>query len=421
METEVIENLMKFIHAADVHLDSPLCGLVRYEGAPLAQMQTATRRALINLVDLACREQVDFVIFSGDLYDGDWKDYNTGLFFNQQMVRLRDQQIQVFIVYGNHDAENVMTRQLRLPDNVRIFASREPQTYFLENQGVAIHGQSFATKVVTDDLSARYPVAVPQFFNIGVLHTALNGREGHAPYAPCSLANLTTQGYDYWALGHVHHRDVVAQQPYVVFPGNLQGRHSRETGAKGCYLVTVSAQQVIDFTFHSLDVMRWEMCTIDVSDVIEIDAILDRTRDLVQVMMQQAENRPLALRFVITGDSMIHAELQRQNLRWINELRSVVMETGDGMVWVEKVLLQTQPSRKIRHHPEGPLKELVEALHTLPQDAQMLQELGNQFRQLKNALPVEIADTDPQNPETIRHALAQAESLLLARLHAITV
>jgi len=262
---------------------------------------------------------------------------------------------------------------------------------------------------------------VPQFFNIGVLHTALNGREGHAPYAPCSLANLTTQGYDYWALGHVHHRDVVAQQPYVVFPGNLQGRHSRETGAKGCYLVTVSAQQVIDFTFHSLDVMRWEMCTIDVSDVIEIDAILDRTRDLVQVMMQQAENRPLALRFVITGDSMIHAELQRQNLRWINELRSVVMETGDGMVWVEKVLLQTQPSRKIRHHPEGPLKELVEALHTLPQDAQMLQELGNQFRQLKNALPVEIADTDPQNPETIRHALAQAESLLLARLHAITV
>jgi len=139
------------------------------------------------------------------------------------------------------------------------------------------------------------------------------------------------------------------------------------------------------------------------------------------VMMQQAENRPLALRFVITGDSMIHAELQQQNLRWINELRSIVMETGDGMVWVEKVLLQTQPSRKIRHHPEGPLKELVEALHTLPQDAQMLQELGNQFRQLKNALPVEIADTDPQNPETIRHALAQAESLLLARLHAITV
>lgn len=406
---------MKFIHAADIHLDSPLCGLVRYEGAPLAQVQTATRSALINLVELACREAVDFVIFSGDLYDGDWKDYNTGLFFNQQMLRLRDQHIQVFIVYGNHDAENVMTRQLRLPDNVQVFSSREPQTHFLDHVGVAIHGQSFATKAVTEDLSARYPAVIAQFFNIGVLHTALNGREGHAAYAPCSLANLTAQGYDYWALGHVHRRDVVAQQPYVVFPGNLQGRHSRETGAKGCYLVTVSEQQVVDLTFQALDVMRWEICTIDASELVDIEAILEKTREIVQATLQQADNRPLALRFVLHGQSALHSELHRQSVRWLNELRSVVIETGVGNVWVEKVQLHTQPLRKVRA-PEGPLQALVEALHTLPQDAQILQELGNQFRQLKNVLPVEITDFDPQATETIQQTLARVESLLLSRL-----
>lgn len=406
---------MKFVHAADIHLDSPLCGLARYENAPLEQMHSATRRALVNLVNLACHEQVDFVIFSGDLYDGDWKDYNTGLFFNQQMYRLRDQQIQVFIVYGNHDADNGMTKRLRLPDNVHVFSSSEPQTRMLEHLGVALHGQSFATRAVTEDLSARYPAAIPEFFNIGVLHTALNGREGHAPYAPCTLANLTAQGYDYWALGHVHHRDIVAQQPYIVFPGNLQGRHSRETGAKGCFLVTVAEQQVVDLTFHVLDVMRWELCTIDTSELIDIEVILDKTRDIVLATLQQADNKPLALRFILNGSSAIHAELHRQTTQWVNELRSVVSEVGNGNVWVEKVQLQTQPLRKVRS-PDGPLQTLIETLHALPQDVQTLQELSNQFRPLKNALPSEVADLDLQDPQTLQHVLPQVEALLLARL-----
>lgn len=408
---------MKFIHTADVHLDSPLCGLARYEGAPLEQMHSATRRALINLVDLAVRETVDFVLFSGDLYDGDWKDYNTGLFFNQQMYRLREQGIQVFVIYGNHDAENVMTRQLRLPDNVHLFSSREPQTHFLN--GVAIHGQSFATKAVTDDLSARYPAAIPNLFNIGMLHTALNGREGHAPYAPCSISNLSAHGYDYWALGHVHRRDVVAQQPYIVFPGNLQGRHSRETGAKGCYLVTVSEQHHVECHFEALDVLRWEVVTLELCEVTEIDSVLEKARERTFAALKQAEQRPLALRFILQGATAIHNELHRQNIRWINELRSIVMEVGEGNVWVEKVQLNTQPQRKTQIHPDSPLTALVEMLRTLPQDEQTLQELANQFRQLKNALPVEISEPDPQHPDTIRESLNPVESLLLTRLHSM--
>lgn len=409
--------MVKFIHAADVHLDSPLCGLSRYEAAPLEHIHTATRRALLNLVDLAVREAVDFVLFCGDLYDGDWKDYNTGLFFNQQMCRLREQGIEVFIVYGNHDAENVMTRQLRLPGNVHLFSSREPQTHFLD--GVAIHGQSFATKAVTDDLSARYPVAIPNLFNIGMLHTALNGREGHAPYAPCSINQLGTRGYEYWALGHVHRRDVVAQQPYIVFPGNLQGRHSRETGAKGCYVVTVSEQHQIECRFEAVDVLRWEVVTLDLRDVTELDMLLEKARNITFSTLQLAEQRPLALRFILQGATAIHNELHRQNTRWINEFRSMMMDAGDGNVWVEKVQIKTQPPRNTQIHPESPLTALIETLHTLPQDEQVLQELLNQFRPLKNALPIEIAELDLQNPDMIRNSLTEVESLLLARLQSM--
>ncbi len=195
--------MFKFIHTADIHLDSPLRGLSRYEGAPVERLRGATREAFCNLVQFAIDEEVQFVIIAGDLFDGDWKDYNTGLFFASQMSKLRENEIRVFIVSGNHDAASAITRKLHYPDNVRFFISDSPEAIRIEEIGVALHGQSFAQRDVTNNLAANYPSAEPDYYNIGVLHTALNGREGHAGYAPCSIADLSAKNYDYWALGHV--------------------------------------------------------------------------------------------------------------------------------------------------------------------------------------------------------------------------
>ena len=236
---------MRFIHAADLHIDSPLRGLSRYPGPPLERLRGATRRALERLVDLALAEQVDFVLLAGDLYDRDWPDFHTGLFVRSQMVRLGQAGIRVFIVQGNHDAHGVITRQVSWPDNVKLFSSRSAETVHWAEIGVAIHGRSFPDRAVPEDLVPDYPPAVPGCFNIGLLHTSLTGMEGHDTYAPTSVAVLQTKGYDYWALGHVHQRQVVSQQPRVVYPGNMQGRHARETGAKGCELVKLLDQHKV--------------------------------------------------------------------------------------------------------------------------------------------------------------------------------
>lgn len=229
--------MFKFIHAADIHLDSPLRGLARYEGAPVAELRSATRQALEGLIRTAIEEEVAFVLLAGDLYDGDWRDYNTGLFFASQMSKLRKVGIKVFLISGNHDAQSQITKTIRLPDNVRQLSTRKPETVLLENVGVAIHGRGFATRAVTEDISATYPDARAGYFNIGMLHTSANGREGHEPYAPCTVQGLAAKGYDYWALGHVHKREVLSEDPWIVFSGNIQGRHIREQGAKGCSLV----------------------------------------------------------------------------------------------------------------------------------------------------------------------------------------
>ena len=236
---------MKFIHAADLHLDSPLTGLERYEGVPIDAVRGATRRALENLVGLALDNDVAFVLIAGDVYDGDWPDYNTGLFFAQQMGRLREAGVWVVIASGNHDAQSQISKTLRLPDNVIVLSAARPQSVEFEEHGVVIHGQSFTTRSVTEDLSLKYPEARAGLLNVGLLHTSLNGRPGHEPYAPCTLDGLLAKGYDYWALGHVHSREVAHEDPWVVFPGNTQGRHARETGAKGCSLVTVADGAVV--------------------------------------------------------------------------------------------------------------------------------------------------------------------------------
>ena len=236
---------MKFIHAADLHIDSPMRGLDTYDGAPVEALRGATRRALAALVELALREHVDLVVLAGDVYDRDLGDFRAALFFREQMVRLVRAGVRVFVVKGNHDAEGQISRRLPDVDGVHVFSARGAETIDIEPLGVAVHGRSFPDRAVPEDLVPSYPEPVPGRFNIGVLHTSLTGREGHDPYAPTSVETLTAKGYDYFALGHVHMREVVREAgPRIVFPGNLQGRHVGETGSKGCELVVVEGQRI---------------------------------------------------------------------------------------------------------------------------------------------------------------------------------
>ena len=250
---------MKFVHAADLHIDSPLRGLERYDGAPVELIRGATRRALEHLVELCLEEGAKLLLLAGDLYDGDWKDYSTGLFFCQQMARLREGGVTVVWIRGNHDAASRLTQHLRPTDNVHELSHARPSSLELEFDGaqIAVHGQGFPKAKVSDDLSERYPAPVSGAFNVGLLHTALDGREGHDAYAPCRVESLVNRGYDYWALAHVHQAAVLHERPHVVFCGNLQGRHIRESGPKGASLVVVEDGQVEAILPLHVDCVRW--------------------------------------------------------------------------------------------------------------------------------------------------------------------
>jgi len=331
---------VKFVHAADLHIDSPLRGLDKYEGAPAARLRAATRRALENLVALCIEERAAFLLLAGDVFDGTWKDFSTGLFFATQMTRLREAQIPVVIVRGNHDAASSITKNLRLPDNVRELSSKKPDTIELGDAGTCVHGQSFAQRAVTDDLAARYPDAVRGAFNVGLLHTCLDGREGHERYAPTTLEIMRAKGYDYWALGHVHAREVLSKDPWIVFPGNLQGRHARETGAKGCMLVTVEDRQVVAAEHRAVDVLRWAALSVD-ADSADAATLTGRIADQVRSALCAAHGRPVLARLTLTGSTELHGRLLGDTERLAAECRNAALD-ADGDLWVERVDVRTR-------------------------------------------------------------------------------
>jgi len=411
---------MKFVHAADLHIDSPLRGLARYEGAPVDAVRGATRRAFENLIALCLEEGAAFLLLAGDIYDGDWKDYGTGLFFLNQLARLRAAEIPVVLIRGNHDAESQITKHLRLPENVHELSVNAPSSFDLPAHGVRIHGQGFRTRAVTDDLAAGYPDATKGVFNVGLLHTAVGGRPGHENYAPCRLPTLIAKGYDYWALGHVHHREVLTTEPHIVFSGNLQGRHMRETGPKGASLVTVEDGHVVSVEHRALDAVRWELVKADVTNAESGHDVVDLARARLESALAAAQERVLAARVVLTGTTAAHATVLANKEQYTNEIRLAANDLP-GPIFIENIVVATRGAidlARVREQRDA-IGQVARSLQAMKDDPEAHAMLAAELAELAQRLPLKLREGDDAlvlDAARLAGIVADVEAMLIPRL-----
>ncbi len=428
-------SVRKILHAADVHLDSPLQNLEAYPDAPVEAFRGATRQALCNLVDLAIGQRVDLVVIAGDLYDGAWDDAHTGLFFVSQATRLREAAIPLVVIRGNHDAALLMTQTLRLPDNpdgsLLMLDHQKVDRRVFPSIGVAVHGRSFASRAEIEDLSRDYPPGIPGMFNLGLLHTCLTGSDGHENYAPTSPERLARKGYDYWALGHIHDRRQchTDDQPPIVFSGNIQGRHVRETGAKGCLLLSIDSASRISSEFHPLDVVRWSVFEHDTAGDERTDDAIDAFTPWLEAELQRAEHRPLAMRVRLFGSTSLHEDYHRAARALEGDLRSIAMQHGCGRVWFEQLRVRTEKKTAasssagftLGPDADGPYASLHHVLQQMRNDPQVRSDVATLLKPLWDKLPGElICDAaEPLRadcPETMGRWIEDAEPELVRRL-----
>src|SRR5215471_12951624 len=273
---------IRFIHAADLHLDSPFRGLANADPALRDSLQSATLGAFDAVVDHTIQSKSDFLVIAGDLYDSSDRSLRALVSFRRQMERLAERDISVYIVHGNHDPLNGWGSDFHLPPNVTTFAGK-PKTEPVIRRGneiARVTGISYLRERVTENLAAAMHPEDDSPYSVGVLHANVGGQTGHADYSPVTLDELTGSGFNYWALGHVHTRSVLANEPVAVaYPGNPQGRNARETGARGCLQVDVDRNGRAHLDFIEMNRVRWEHLEISIREIGTVDSLITQLLD----------------------------------------------------------------------------------------------------------------------------------------------
>ena len=377
--------LLRFVHAADLHLDSPFKGL--REASPehvAAELYEATFRAYNNIIDLCIEEGVDALLVAGDIYDGADRSLRAQLKFVEGLKRLDEKGIRSFVCHGNHDPLDGWEARLDYPALCHRFGSEWGRVpVFLDDPGRAVvYGISYPKREVKDNLVDRLGDVETGPFSIGLLHANVGSDTGHEPYAPCTVDDLRQSGVHYWALGHVHARGHLNQHdPVVAYPGNPQGRHANETGPRGVYLVEVEDGGESHWDFRPVDVLRWEVCQLDIAGLETVHALLSSLNDLADGVLAEADDRPVVARVLLTGRGPMHRELRQPGV--VNDLWEQLNARYVHMhpwLWCERIQVDTaapinRDSVVQREDFIGDLARLVAEMRASPENLTELREL----------------------------------------------
>ena len=325
---------IRFIHTADLHLDSPFKGMASLPPQGLRQLRESTFTAFANLIQHAVNTQPDFILIVGDIYDGDHRSLRAQLKFQDGMKKLNEVDIPVFISYGNHDHLAGTWTRFDLPSNVHIFDGEVGIANLQVNgQEVVIHGFSYPERHVREAVVNQFPVAESEdAYHIGMLHGSVAGDGSHAVYAPFTKKELLAKRYDYWALGHIHLRQQLHAEPAIVYPGNIQGRHRNEQGWKGFYEVELSKIET-NLTFVPTSAIVFERLEMSCEDIRHANEWFESCLEVIEAFKTTHPAGIIELLMTDIGEDADALFQQSTQEEWLDVLREYIGEE-EPFVWV---------------------------------------------------------------------------------------
>ena len=399
----------RFVHTADLHLDSPLKSLALRDSELADAVGTASREALAGIVRTCLDERVDALMIAGDLFDGERNTAQTANFLQGELRKLSEAGIETFIVRGNHDAGTAFGRGVDLPDGVHVFDGRGTPAVSARNANVSVHGVSFRAAHAPKSLLPTYARPEGDGFHVGLMHTSLAGAEGHDSYAPCRLADLVEHGFQYWGLGHVHGRSVhhEADGCAVVMSGMPQGRDMGEAGAKSATLVTLGDDGSV--AIEEVPTALVEFARVEVA----LDAPMgwDAALAAVESAMMEASSRiaapRVAVRLRLTGESRHHYRLLNDEDLFADELTDMLRRddpNGRSGMFVEKVEMRVAapaiaPERKAANDSPtvaGALAELRGAMGEVAGEGEFRDLARERMAQLRKLIPARTGNLRDQ-------------------------
>lgn len=412
-------SLVKFVHAADLHLDSPFKQISGEAPGHVAErLYGATFEAWDNIVDLCVAERVDALLVAGDVYDGADRSLRAQRAFIAGLERLDAAGVRSFVCHGNHDPLDGWEAQLDYPSRCHRFGSEWESVPVFDDDldRVIVTGISYPTREMRENLVADLPFS-PGGFQIGLLHANVGGNAEHDAYAPCSVDDLARTGIDYWALGHVHTREVLrGAGPTVIYPGNPQGRHPNERGGRGVYVVEVGEDRSVDPQFRITDVVRWEQIELDISELQSEQDLLDELPRRVAERLEAAAGRPLVLRVELRGRGPLHAALRQPG--FVDDLQGQVneaFESREPFAWCERVSDRTaaEIDRDARAAGADFVAELLRLSSSVQADPAQLAELAAELDPLYDHQRFRFLREGRPDSDNLAELLQEAEEIVL--------
>ncbi|WP_167746954.1 metallophosphoesterase family protein [Cohnella luojiensis] len=415
-----------FVHAADLHLDSPFKGLTKVPDAVRDRLRESTFSALQGLCDIVKREKADFLVLAGDLFDAADRSLRAQLRLQRAMEEITSLGTQVFVVHGNHDPESGRQAKLDWPQGVHEFGSAgvECRPAYSRNGELAAHvyGISYPTPAVTDNLALRFMKREGAPFHLALLHANVDGDPSHDNYAPCKLDELASAGFHYWALGHVHDRRILREYPHVVYSGNIQGRSIRETGGKGVYVVSVSESGSIDMSFRDIADVLWQETIVSIEGIDREQDLKNRLLSALDDSRKDAQGRPSLVRVRLEGRGVMHERLLQPNVaeEWVEDLRESLgaPEETEAWVWPESIVVRTGGLLRLEAiaEEEGFMGELIRrglsAVNRPDMSKELLEEAMEALHKQPRIREWLDARSHEERAEWIRQALELSLSLL---------
>lgn len=432
-----------FLHCGDAHLGAPFRGLADLSAALSERLRVATAEALARAVTVAVERRVAAVLIAGDLFDASDRNLWAQIQLRDQLRRLHEAGIPSFIAAGNHDHLGGTLASIRYPESTHLFGSEVEAIPLRYQEEVVAHvyGVSHTRPDVRDNLAARFPADPKGPFAIALLHANVEGRADHGPYAPCTLADLESRSFDYWALGHVHRRETLRdQRPIVHYPGNPQGLHINETGPRGATLVEVGSGGEVELSPVWTDRVRWHRQRTAIDELPTLDDLMGAFAEVAGTLAASFPDRFHVLRWTLTGHGPLHRELSPPGS--VAELTEALRaehapEPSPGSVWLERLELLTRPAldlellrsqqdllgdllrlaETVRQSPPRPPRHEIGAETSLEPEPEVSVALRDNLEALLDHPRVRpCLGTDPWSLLDWRRLLARAESLAVEGL-----
>lgn len=380
---------IKFIHCADLHLDSPFQGLTTKEPSLADRFKHATNEAFVKIIDLCLAEKVDFLTIGGDTFDGADRSLCAQILLRDQFERLHKANIPVIIVTGNHDPLSDWLTEIRFPKNVHLLAGDKVEKVPIKKDGnviTTIHGISYKVSDVKENLSLKFQAKEKDVFSIGLLHANVGARKEHAPYSPCTINDLRAGNMDLWLLGHIHTPEVICKDPFILYPGNIQGRHINEDGPRGCYFIKVDSNYKISYEFRPVQNILWKQKEINIKEITTSLELVDLLSEKCEEELSNLtkDEKGIVIRWKLTGSSSLYHELTMTDKT--EETKEILVErffNQTPFIFPESIRLLIKPDKKTEDfvNQENFIGDFLRLAGQVKNDEQMKKELLEMLNQ----------------------------------------